>query len=217
MASAVVTGVQSALPAATVTSITGANVYAMSRNVANALESKVGDMSGATAIITVGYNFPDAIGVAPLACGNLWPVILTDHADDSPLHSAAQETLSNLGISKALKVGTYVTLPGWVTGLANLSGGDRYYTNANVADWARIYGGVTYTHCAVATGDKFPDALASGPYLSKGSGILLLSPLLGPVPAPISSVVTANKAEVYYLTFVACVEPVISQVKALLQ
>ena len=53
-------------PAVTVTSITGANVYELSHNVAGALGAKVGDLSGATAIITRGDTFPDAIGVSPL-------------------------------------------------------------------------------------------------------------------------------------------------------
>ena len=44
---------------------------------AKALGAKLGDMSGATAIITRGDIFPDAIGVSPLACANKWPILLT--------------------------------------------------------------------------------------------------------------------------------------------
>ena len=73
-------------------------------------------------------------------------------------------------------MGTYATLPAGVTGLANLSGADRYVTNANVANWAKANAGLTFTHTGLATGDKFPDALASGPYLAKDDGILLLEP-----------------------------------------
>jgi hypothetical protein len=47
-------------------------------------------------------------------------------------------------------------------------------------------------------------------------GILLLSPLLGPVPEPIVQVITAYRAAVEHFTFIACIEPVIGQVKALL-
>ena len=114
----VVNAVKAALPAPAVTAINGAggSVYDMSRKVANALASKVGDMTAATAIITIGTNFPDAIGVSPLACSKLWPIILTDKTDGSPLHASALAALTDLGITKSLKVGTYATYPAGVTG-----------------------------------------------------------------------------------------------------
>ena len=73
------------------------------------------------------------------------------------------------------------------TGLANLSGANRYVTNANVANWAKANAGLSFAHTGIATGDKFPDALAAGPYLGKDNGILLLSPLAGPLPANIAA------------------------------
>ena len=188
----------------------------MSRLVANALESKVGDMTAATAIITIGTNFPDAIGVSPLACSQLWPVILTDSPTNAALHASAAGALADLGITKALKVGTYATLPGTVAGLANLSGADRYVTNTNVAAWAKANAGLSFMHTGIATGDKFPDALASGPYLAKDDGILLLSPLAGPLPPSAGALITANAIAVQHVTFIAMIEPVIGQVKALL-
>ena len=181
LSTTVVNAVKTALPAATVVAINGTSgsVYDMSRKVANALEKKVGDMTGATAIITIGTNFPDAIGVSPLACAKLWPIILTNSATGA-LHASAVGALTDLGITKAIKVGTYATLPGGVAGLANLSGANRYVTNANVANWAKANAGLSFVHTGIATGDKFPDALASGPYLGKDKGILLLSPLARP-------------------------------------
>jgi hypothetical protein len=218
LSNAVASAVRAALPAATVTSINGANVYAMSRNVANALKTKVGDMSTATAIITIGTNFPDAIGVAPLACAELWPIILTDKAAGPtapPLHASASAALSDLGITKALRVGTYASLPLGVTMVGSCSGVNRYATNVMVANWAAANAGLTYAHTGIATGDKFPDALASGPYLAKDGGILLLSPLLGPLQPVTGALITANRAAVQRVTFIAMVEPVIGQVKAL--
>jgi hypothetical protein len=192
------------------------SIYDMSYRVALALENKLGDLSGATAIITLGTLFPDAIGVAPLACHKQWPIVLTDKADSSALHASAAGALSDLGVTKALKVGTYATLPARVAGVANLSGGDRYYTNCNVAEWAKAYAGLTFDHIGIATGDKFPDALASGPYLGKDHGVLLLSPLLGPLPGCIGDEISADAFDVHKVTFIAMIEPVIGQVKALL-
>jgi hypothetical protein len=110
-----------------------------------------------------------------LAAGNLAP-------GDGSLNSSAAAALGELNITSAVKVGTYVNLPAGVDGLANLSGANRYVTNKNVAVWGRAYGGLAFAHTALATGGKFPDALASGPYLTMDRGILLLSPLLGPLP-----------------------------------
>jgi N-acetylmuramoyl-L-alanine amidase len=207
--------VRAALPACTVTALAGADVYALSREVALALEAKVGDLSGATAIITRGDMFPDAIGVAPLACAKLWPILLTN-GPAGALHPSSVTALGELGITTALKVGTYATLPAQITSGSNLSGADRYATNRNVARWARINAGLSFAHTAIATGDKFPDALASGPYLALTQGILLLSPLRGPLPAVISAELAANAGAVQRLSFIACIEPVISQVQALL-
>jgi hypothetical protein len=51
--------------------IKGTSVYDMSYRVAKALQAKVGDLSGATAIVTRGDVFADAIGVSPLACAQM--------------------------------------------------------------------------------------------------------------------------------------------------
>jgi hypothetical protein len=89
-------------------------------------------------------------------------------------------------------------------------------TNANVAVWAKNNAGLSFLHIGIATGDKFPDALASGPFLAADDGILLLSPLLGPLPPAVAGQITANRDSVQHVTFIAMIEPVVGQVKALL-
>jgi hypothetical protein len=213
----VVNAVKAALPTSTVNSITGANVYAMSHNVAHALAAKVGTagkMPTATAIVTRGDAFPDAIAVSSLASAKKWPILLTGGSTSLPM--STRLALSELGITQAIKVGTYARLPVGVTGRANLSGANRYVTNANVATWAIANAGLTFTHIGIATGDNYPDALASGPFLAKDNGLLLLSPLHGPLPPVTSALITANRAAVQQVTFIAMIEPVVSQVKALL-
>jgi putative cell wall-binding protein len=180
---------------------TGGSVYEMSYKVAKALGNRVGDMTGATGIITPGTLFPDAIGVSPLACAKLWPVLLTESGGGGTLNAYAAQALTELGITTALKVGTYVTLPDGVTGLANLSGTNRYATNSKVAEWSKNNAGLAFTHLAVVTGDKFPDALAAGPYLALDDGILLLTAPAG-VPAPIAATITAHAADVAVVDFI---------------
>lgn len=202
----------------TVTSISGVgrSVYDMSYQVAKALGDKMGDMSTATAIITVGTSFPDAIGVSALACYKKWPILLTDRKDASPLNASASSALSDLGITSALKAGTYATLPSGVEGVGNCSGSDRYSTAANVAAWSIKYAGLTFAHTGLVTGDKFPDALAAGPYLARDHGILLLTPLGGPLPVAVGALIGANVADVDRCSLIALIEPVVGQVKALL-
>lgn len=207
--------VQTALGATgTAIAIRGTNVYDMSYKVAKALETKVGDLSGATAIIARGDVFADAIGVSPLACAQTWPIVLT--GSGSLLGASATRILDELGIVVAIKVGTYAALPVGVTGLANLSGADRYATNVNVAEWAVAHAGLSFFHLAIATGNKFPDALAAGPYLAQQRGIVLLSPLLGPLPVAVAAEIAGNAGDVRRVSFMGMIEPVIGQVKALL-
>lgn len=218
LSDAVASAVRAALgPTAVVTAIrgTGGSVYDMSYRVTKALETRLGNLSGAVAIVTRGNLFPDAIGVSPLACAQKWPILLTAGSTGS-LNSRAAAALDELHITSAIKVGTYVDLPAGVNGLANLSGADRYVTNHNVAVWGMAYAGLAFTHTALASGDKFPDALASGPYLALEKGILLLSPLLGPLPEPAHTLITAQRSTIRRFSFIAMIEPVVGQAKALL-
>jgi putative cell wall-binding protein len=212
----IMTNVQAALAGLTVDyiAINGSTVYDMSYKVAKALATKVGDLGGATGIIARGDVFADAIGVSPLACAQTWPVVLTGRG--SVLNASAVRTLNELGITAVIKVGTYATLPAGVTGLANLSGSDRYATNVNVATWAVAHAGLSFGHLGIATGDKFPDALAAGPYLAQQHGILLLSPLLGPLPGAVAAEIAGNAGDVRHVSFMGMIEPVVGQVKALL-
>ena len=140
MSDAVVNAVIAALPGTTVTSITGGvggSVYVMSYRVAKALGAKVGSgISDAYRHHHPGRRLSRRYRGRPLACCELFPILLTETGGDAPLNASAAAALSELGITKAVKLGTYVTLPGGVTGVANLSGSDRYATNRNVAEFA---------------------------------------------------------------------------------
>jgi putative cell wall-binding protein len=215
LSDAIVAAVEKALGAnGTAIAIRGTSVYDMSRRVAGELANRVGGLTTTTAIITRGDVFPDAISASPLACAQKWPILLT--GPTTVLNANAVRALAELRITTALKVGTYVVLPLGVAGVGNLSGANRYETNRNVASWSQAMAGLTFAHSALATGDKFPDALAAGPYLALDRGILLLTPLYGPLPTSIAAVITANRDAIQRFSFIAIVEPVLSQTKALL-
>jgi Tol biopolymer transport system component len=201
--------------AATVYLIRGSDVYDMSYKVAEALDARVGGLDGETAIITRGDLFPDALGVAPLACAQPWPILLNNGAFGA-LHARSAQALTDFGITTVLKVGNYVTMPAGITVLDNLTGADRYVTNGLVADWGVANVGMSYFHIGVTTGEKFPDALAAGPYLAHSAGLLFLTPLSGPLPLTFETNVYANRGSVVRVSFIACIEPVITLVKSLL-
>jgi len=97
-----------------------------------------------------------------------------------------------------------------------MSGADRYFTNANVAAYAVSSAGMAFDHIGLTTGEKFPDALASGPYLALDGGLLFLTPLTGPIPTPVGLMIALDRDEIWEVSFIAMIEPVISLVKALL-
>ena len=171
-------GARPIFPAATVTSINGTldNVYDMSYKVAKALGEKVGDMSAATAIVTTGTNFPDAIGVSPLACAKKWPILLTNNAQPA-LNAKSAQAISELGITQALKVGTYATLPPESPAWATAPGPTATTPTPTWPSGPRPMPALSFAHTGITTGDKFPDALAAGPYLAKDNGMLLAQPL----------------------------------------
>jgi len=212
---AVVDAVQAELgPATSITSIKGGSVYETSYLVAKALEARVGKGMIDTALLTPGDRFPDAIGVSPLAAHERWPILLTPSGTDA-LSGQAIAAMSELGVTWVVKIGTYAVLPPAFTGLANLSGKDRYQTNINVAEWEKQYGDLSFAHLGLATGDKFPDALTAGPALATLGGILLITPLTSLDPR-IAGEITVHKAEVLRFYHIAMIEPVLGQVRALL-
>jgi hypothetical protein len=130
LSAGVATAVQTALPAATVTSIGGSTIYHMSRNVANALKARVnatgGDITKAVGLLTIGTKFPDALGLGPLACVKKWPIILTDQSGwGTSLHAEATATFTDLGLTQMIKVGTYSGPPAGVVGVAPVSRAGR--------------------------------------------------------------------------------------------
>jgi hypothetical protein len=98
-------------------------------------------------------------------------------------------------------VGTYAApgVPGFTLS-KRMVGTDRYHTCAMIAEYG-LTQGMSFSHLAVTTGEKFPDALASGPFLALDGGILLLTPSTGISPYT-AAVLAAHKAEIGRLDFI---------------
>jgi subtilisin family serine protease len=208
--------VQAALPAGTPVSgiaTPTTSVYYMSYLVSQAIHAKIPGLN--TAVVTAGNAFPDALSVAPLAAAKGWPILLTPQAaSPTPLTYYATQAIRNLGVTRALVVGTRTAIPLPSGSVTYKVGVDRYQTSVLVADYASTQG-MAFAHLGMARGDAFPDALAAGPFLARDKGILLLSPLTG-LPATVSASIGGHAAAISRVHFFAMIEPVIGQVKALI-
>lgn len=123
-------------------------------------------------------GWPDALAASVLASRQLAPVLLTPH--DS-LHPAVARILEAEGISEVRISGGPQTVTEAVVDAINnqgvptrrLAGSDRYATALAVAEEV-VADGATLADLVVATGLKFPDALAAGPALAATDRTLIL-------------------------------------------
>ncbi len=199
------------LPTATVKSFVGTDRYHTAALLAAELKTKRGSV--VRVVLTAGDKFPDALSVAPLAAKKGWAIILTPQA--GPLPDVSRDAIQDLGVTRALIVGTYVQPPAVVTQKVSKVGADRYHTSALVGEYAKLVG-LSYAHLAVATGENYPDALVVGPYLAKDGGILLLTMPNG-VPATIQAALIINRDEVEHVVFPGLPPAVITTVRVMLK
>ncbi|MCL9637878.1 SpoIID/LytB domain-containing protein [Bacillus zanthoxyli] len=122
------------------------------------------------AIITNGFNFPDALSVAPYASKNKIPILLTKN-DNLPKITA--DALSNknetivLGSSGPVNDDVFKALPNPV----RYAGADRYETNAKIIKNLKMGTDTAY----IAAGTNFPDALAGSVLAAKNNSPILLT------------------------------------------
>jgi peptidoglycan hydrolase-like protein with peptidoglycan-binding domain len=190
--------------------LTGGDRYETASLVATEVRGKLGEVNGV--VVTPGDSFADALSAAPLAAAKGWPILLTPAS--GPLPDATRAVLRDLAPEGALVVGTHVQLEVEGAEVTYVAGADRYDTCAKVAEYA-VSQGLSYAGIGMATGEKFPDALAAGPYLGKNGGILLLTNATG-VPSVTAQALLAHADEVQSITFLGLEAAVTAQVKLLL-
>lgn len=123
-------------------------------------------------------GWPDALAASVLAARQLSPVLLTPH---DRLDDEIARVLSADGIGEVRVVGGPNTVSEDVVtsiqdldrSVRRLAGPDRYATALTVADEVVADGALT-RDLVVATGQKFPDALAAGPALARTDRTLIL-------------------------------------------
>ena len=121
-------------------------------------------------LVVRGDRFADTLAVGPLASAKGWPILLASGEQDLP--QVTRDELTKLGVTSVLEAGTRARVD--VPNVVRKVGIDRYETCAMIAEYA-LTQGLESTHTALATGEDFPDGIASAPYLALDNGTLLLT------------------------------------------
>ncbi len=157
--------------------ISGQDRFATAQEIALSLKEKLkGSIPDKTAIITNGFNFPDALSISPLVSFKRYPILLVSK-DSIP--SSTKKALSFLAITKTIILGgagiISENVQNQLPNPTRLSGNNRYETNIAIINYS-VQLGLNLNSLYVATGQDYPDALTGGALAGKkGSPLLLIS------------------------------------------
>lgn len=132
----------------------------------------IGDKLGKSsdkAIIVFGFNFPDALAVAPYAAKNGIPIYLTkkDKLPDVTYNKIKNKKKNYIiGFEEVISKSVADKIPN----AQRIGGEDRFETSANIVQTLEKSGSDAF----VATGEDFPDALAGASLIAKLDSKLLL-------------------------------------------
>ncbi len=115
--------------------------------------------------IANGRDYPDALSAGPAAAFEGGPLLLVTPGGIPEIVSAEIARLDPakivvVGGEPSVSAAVYTQLTGMADSITRLNGADRYETSRMVADYAFGESGATLAY--IATGAKFPDALAAG-------------------------------------------------------
>jgi alpha-tubulin suppressor-like RCC1 family protein/putative cell wall-binding protein len=134
-------------------------------------------ISGNTAVIAYGENYPDALAVSSLAAYANMPILLTDK---DVLPSSTSQALNLIGATQTIIVGgtgvVGTTVERNLPTPTRYAGNDRYGTAIEIAKGMGVNPNLVY----LATGNNFPDALAGSVLAARtNSPIILVDTSLG--------------------------------------
>ncbi len=155
--------------------IGGADRYEMGRNLVSYVFEK-GSVS--SAYVVTGANFPDALSAGPAAAVKGGPVVLVNGGASS-VDQATKELLKSLGVtSLSIAGGPASVSPGVESSLKSIAptsrqgGADRFEASVNINRSAIA----TSDRAFLATGLKFPDALAASAWAGSVGAPLYVTP-----------------------------------------
>lgn len=144
----------------TVDRVAGANRYEAAVNISQGAYPETAPV----VYITNGENYPDALSAGPAAAHEGGPLLLVKPSEIPAVVSAE---IARLGPDRIVVVGgtasvnadVYFALSGMADETVRIAGANRYEASRNIAEYAF---GDDVPLAYIATGEKFPDALAAG-------------------------------------------------------
>lgn len=135
-----------------------------------------------TVVIASGQQFPDALSIAPWCYRNVAPILLTG-SDKCLSGEQIDEVHAQSSIARIVIVGGPNAVSPQVREqlgedayeYVTLAGNDRYETSDLIASW-ELGQGMGIAQLSVASGDKFPDALAGSSLCGLFNSVLVLVP-----------------------------------------
>lgn len=166
------------LPPMTATRRSGGDRYATSVAISKATYS---DSAGAV-VVASGANWPDALSASVLAHAAGGPLLLTP---PTSLPIATRDEIVRLNPSRVYVVGGPPAVSSSVASriaalvgsgrVKRVAGPDRYSTARKVGTQVRALTGRYPARAVIASGEKFPDALAAAPYAARAGYPILLT------------------------------------------
>jgi hypothetical protein len=174
-----VTSAVAGLTADNVRVIKGADRYETAALVARAVAEKRGSVS--KVVIAPGDSYGAALAAASLAAAQQWPLLLMPKS--GPLPAAAQQAITDLGVSSGVEVGTdallgvsgFTVAKRIVGAISSTDPDGRYDTAAKLAEYGEDQGWLSFSRVGIVAGDDYPDGEIAAAYLAKSKGVLLFS------------------------------------------
>jgi len=190
---------------AEVTRLGGIDRYETAEIVADEVVALQSDGYDGTAFVATGENFADALAASPLAAANGWPVYLAPHPMISEQTVAAMQ---DAGVTDCILLGGDAAMPEDTTvvilaagfSALRIDGADRYETATKVAGYGVSDAGLAWNDLAIATGQKFPDALAGGAAQGMLGSVMLLV-MKDDVPAYTADALMDNQLSIANVRF----------------
>jgi putative cell wall-binding protein/GH18 family chitinase len=185
----------------TVDRLAGGNRYETAIEIAKALaEQSTFD----AVFLADGQNFPDALAISPVAALEGQPILFTDSRDTSKLQAKTADYIKAIEAKKAVLIGgtssvseaVELELKGNGIEVGRISGGNRYLTA--VAIYNEYKGIFADDAVTLATGAKFPDALAGGAFAAKvKSALILVNPVISSITEVKDAIKETGAKKVY--------------------
>ncbi len=160
--------------------IEGSDRYDTARKIAAETVDILGAGYDGRAFVATGRNFPDALAAGPLAAAAGWPIYLVANtgADATTIDAMADVGVTDvqvLGGEAVVTPATYAALEEEFPAVDRQAGNNRYETAVAVARLGVTDAGLGWDGVGVATGTRFPDALAAGATLGRLGTVLVLT------------------------------------------